>query len=48
MFSWEFSKLLHSINFWIIFVCVEEFNYIKDYMEVMLKERAEGQHVHIF
>ena len=34
MFSWEVSKLLQSILFCNIFICVEELNYVKDYLNV--------------
>ena len=37
IFSWEFSKLLESIIFGNIFICVEKLNYIKNYM----KDRRE-------
>ena len=37
IFSWEFSKLLQSIIFRNIFICLENFSYIKNY----LKNRSE-------
>ena len=33
VFSWEFPKLLESIIFRNIFICVEEIYYIKNYMK---------------
>ena len=33
IFSWEFSKVLESIIFRNIFICVEKLNYIKNYMK---------------
>ena len=33
MFSQKFSKLSQSITFSDVFICVEQLNYIKDYMK---------------
>ena len=43
IFSWEFSKLLESIIFRGIFICVEKFNYIKNYMKTRCETRTGGQ-----
>ena len=43
IFSWEFSKLLESIIFRNIFICVEKLNYIKNYMKTTRDTRREGQ-----
>ena len=43
IFSWEFSKLLESIIFRNIFICVEKLNYIKNYMKTRRDTRREGQ-----
>ena len=40
MFSWEFLKLSQSIIFCNIFICVEELNYMKDYMKVKITKIA--------
>ena len=40
MFSWEFLKLSQSIIFRNIFICVEELNYMKDYMNVKITKIA--------
>ena len=41
IFSWEFSKLLESIIFLNIFICVEKLNFIKNYMETR-RETSRG------
>ena len=43
MFSWEFSKLLESIIFRNIFICVEKLNYIKNYMKTRCETRRGGR-----
>ena len=43
MFSWEFSKLLESIIFRNIFICVEKLNYIKNYMKTSRETRRGGK-----
>ena len=41
IFFWKFSKLLESIIFRNIFICVEKLNYIKNYMKT---RRETGDH----
>ena len=43
IFSWEFSKLLESIIFRNIFICVKKLNYIKNYMKTRRETRRGGQ-----
>ena len=43
IFSWEFYKLLESIIFRNIFICVEKLHYIKNYMKTRRDTRREGQ-----
>ena len=43
IFSWEFSKLLESIIFRNIFICVEKLNYIKNYMKTRRETRKGGR-----
>ena len=41
IFSWEFSKLLESIIFRNISICVEKLNYIKNYMKTRRETRKQ-------
>ena len=43
IFSFEFSKLLESIIFRNIFICVEKLNYIKNYMKARRETRRGGR-----
>ena len=43
IFSWEFSKLLGSLIFCNIFICVEKLNYIKNYMKTRRETRKGGR-----
>ena len=43
IFFWEFSKLLESIIFRNIFICVEKLNYIKNYMKTRRETRKGGR-----
>ena len=43
IFFWKFSKLLESIIFRNIFICVEKLNYIKNYTKTRLESRKEGR-----
>ena len=43
IFSWEFSKVLESIIFRNIFICVQKWNYIKNYMKTRRETRRGGR-----
>ena len=46
--SWEFSKILQSIFFLSIFICLEELSYMKYYMKVRSAARNEEKPLFIF
>ena len=43
IFSWEISKLLETIIFCNIFICVEKLNYIENYMKNRHETRKGGR-----